>query len=130
MKKLLLFTLLLMFFSSVITLAQTSKVKNDLIGKWLFEAPFAPEGYTAGIIEVGYADKKYSASMVFNGNDSTKLAGDRVKFENDTLYFSVYIQGQDVAVKLKYEDKTKMTGKAVYSEGEVPLSLTHEMKKE
>ena len=121
--------LLLMFFSSVITSAQTSKVKKDMIGKWLFEAPYAPEGYTAGSIVVGYADKKYSAIMAFKGSDST-LAGDMVKFENDTLYFSVNVQGQDVAVKLKYDDQTKMTGKAVYSEGEVPLSLTREMKKE
>jgi hypothetical protein len=34
------------------------------------------------------------------------------------------VEGNTVAVTLKSEDQTKMSGKAVYSEGEVPLTLT------
>ena len=34
------------------------------------------------------------------------------------------MEGQDIKVMLKIENETKMSGKAVYSEGEVPLTLT------
>ena len=67
--------------------------------------------------------------MAFNGTEN-KFPGDKVKFENDTVSFNVFIEGQDVAVKLKYEDKTKMNGKAIYTKGVVPLFLTKEIKKE
>jgi hypothetical protein len=119
--------LLLISYSTVS--GQTSNEKKDLVGKWLFAAPYAPQGYTAGTIEVGYSEKKYSAIMIFSVGEN-KFIGDRVRFENDTLYFNVFIEGQDVAVKLKYEDKTKMTGKAIYTEGIVPLLLTKDLKKE
>jgi len=108
---------------------QTGIIKQDLTGKWLFQAPYAPEGYKDGTIEVGYAEKKYSATMIFSVGEN-KFIGDKVRFENDTLYFNVFIEGQDVIVKLKYDNETKMTGKAVYNEGIVPLLLTKEIKKE
>jgi hypothetical protein len=129
MKNNLLCILLIILFLPVVADAQNSKTKKDPVGKWLFEAPYAPEGYTAGTIEVGYAEKTYSASMAFKGNES-KLTGDRIKFENDTLFFNVFVEGQDVRVSLTLTDETKMSGKAVYSEGVVPLVLTREKKKE
>lgn len=121
--------LLLLLISSCIISGQTSNEKKNLVGKWLFAAPYAPQGYTAGTIEVGYSENKYSATMIFSVGEN-KFIGDKVRFENDTLYFNVFIEGQDVAVKLKYEDETKMTGKAIYTEGVVPLSLTKDMKKD
>jgi hypothetical protein len=124
------FTLLVFSFLSVIIVSgQNITKKNNPVGTWKFEAPYAPEGYTSGIIEVGFAEKKYSASMMFSGSEY-KLNGEKVKIENDTISFSVFIEGQDVAVKLKMENSSKMSGKAVYTEGEVPLALTREMKKE
>lgn len=122
MKKVILFVLFIVFSLPVVT-AQNNQKKKDPVGKWKFEAPYAPEGYTSGIIEVGFAEKKYSASMMFSGGEY-KLTGEKVKIENDTISFSVFIEGQGVAVKLKMEDSSKMLGKAVYSEGEVPLTLT------
>jgi hypothetical protein len=65
---------------------------------------------------------------MFTGNEG-KLSGEKVKFENDTLAFSVYIENENVGIKLKLNDKTKMSGKAVYSGGEVLLTLTRETKK-
>ncbi|MCX6255277.1 MAG: hypothetical protein NTV31_12470 [Bacteroidia bacterium] len=53
----------------------------------------------------------------------TKYSGDVVKIENDTLIFNVFIDDEDVVVTLKIEDSVKMSGKAVYSGGEVPLAL-------
>ena len=43
---------------------------------------------------------------------------------NDSIQFSIYLEGQDVKVMLKVESDTNLTGKAVYSEGEVPLALS------
>ena len=77
----------------------------------------------------GNSHKKYAANIVFSGSEN-KLIGDRVKFENDSLCFHAFIEGQDISVKVKCETETKMAGKAVYSEGVIPLSLTREMKKE
>ena len=118
----------LVFISSFMVQGQTTKAKKDPVGKWFFEAPSAPKGYTAGTIEIGYSDKKYPANVVFSGSEN-KFICDRVKYKNDTLHFNIFIEDENVAVKLKYEDKTKMAGKAVYSERMVPLSLIREMKK-
>jgi hypothetical protein len=114
--------LLLISFLFIITVDAQNNTKKTPVGNWKFEAPYAPEGYTSGSVVVGYAEKKYTTTMEFASGES-KLAGEKVKFLNDSLFFSVFIQGQDVAVKLKMDEGTKMTGKAVYSEGEVPLTL-------
>jgi hypothetical protein len=115
--------LLISIFFSLTVNAQNNQKKNDPVGNWKFEAPYAPEGYTSGTIIIGMADKKYSASMMFTGSDY-KLAGEKVKIENDTISFSVFVESETVAVTLKMTEAAKMTGKAVYSEGEVPLTLT------
>jgi len=100
----------------------------DPIGTWKFEAPYAPEGYTSGTIVVGMAENKYNSTMVFTGSDY-KLTGEKVKFEKDTVSFTIYIEGEDINVTLKMENGTKMAGKAVYSEGEVPLTMTKTVEK-
>jgi hypothetical protein len=121
MKKVILF-----FLSGVLSLsflnAQNSKVNKNTPGTWKFEAPYAPEGYTSGTIVVGQEDKNYTATMSFTGSEY-KLTGENVKADNDSITFSVYLEGQDIKVLLKVDDNTKMAGKAVYSEGEVPLTL-------
>jgi hypothetical protein len=118
-------TILVLFMIIGITAisAQTTKSKIDPEGTWKFEAPYAPEGYTSGTIVVGKADQKSTATMSFTGSEY-KLSGEKVTVVNDTLKFSVILEGQDIRVSLKIENGTKMTGKAVYSEGEVPLTLT------
>lgn len=114
---------LLIFFSLPFLKAQNNQVKNNPVGTWKFEAPYAPEGYTSGTIVVGLTEKKPTANMSFTGSDN-KLPGDNVKFMNDSVFFSIYLQGQDVKVFLKMENESTMSGKAVYTEGEVPLTLT------
>jgi len=42
------------------------------------------------------------------------------------LAFVVFLEGDQIAVSLKAENDAKMTGKAVYSQGEIPLTLTRE----
>jgi hypothetical protein len=103
--------------------AQDGQSKNNPVGTWKFEAPYAPEGYTSGTIVVGLTDQKHTTTMSFAGSDY-KLPGEQVKAVKDSVLFSIYLEGQDIKVMLKMESDTKMTGKAVYSEGEVPLTLT------
>lgn len=128
MKKILFLFLFALGIISVVS-AQNTKVANNPVGKWQFEAPYAPEGFTSGTVEIGYTEAKYSAIMVFTGNDY-KLPGEQVKFENEVLKFVIYVEGTDVTVTLKFDSASKMSGKAVYSEGEVPLTMTRLPKKE
>ena len=105
---------------------QNNVKKSNPVGTWKFEAPYAPEGYSSGTISVGLEEKKHTTTMSFTGNDY-KIPGEKVLVTNDSILFSVYVEGQDIKVFLKIEDETKMSGKAVYSEGEVPLTLTKEV---
>ena len=107
--------------------AQNTIHKNNPVGKWKFEAPYAPEEYSTGIIDIGLADNKYSAIIMFTGIDY-KMPGEKVKFENDTVSFGVYVEGNDVSISLKMDGNLKMVGKAVYSEGEIPLTLSREQQ--
>jgi len=117
-------TLLVISFLSVVAVSgQNSAKKTNPVGTWKFEAPYAPEGYTSGTIAVGLEEQKYSTTMVFTGSEY-KLTGEKVKVAIDSVSFSIYLEGQDIKVMLKIENEAKMSGKAVYTEGEVPLSLT------
>lgn len=118
-------TILMLFMIIGITSisAQNAKPRINPSGTWKFEAPYAPEGYTSGQIVLGKEEKKDIATMSFTGIEE-KLTGEQVKIGNDTITFSIYIQGEDIKVTLKPENENKMSGLAVYSEGEVPLTLT------
>lgn len=122
MKNRILTLLVISLFSVTFVYGQSNSKKFNPAGSWKFEAPTAPESYTSGTVIVGFVDNKYNASMLFTGSEY-KIAGDKVKFENEILSFIVYIQSQDVTVTLKKETEAKMSGKAVYSEGEVPLTM-------
>lgn len=122
MKKILPFIILLISCSLNI-IAQSANGEKNPAGQWKFEAPYAPEGFTAGTINVGYADGKYSATMAFAASGYS-LNGEKVTVRNDSLFFMVWVEGTDVNVALGMSEKNKMTGNAVYFEGSVPLSLT------
>jgi hypothetical protein len=107
-------------------LAQDANIsKKDPVGKWKFEAPTAPEGYTTGTMVFGVTEGKYSAGTIFTNFDY-KFPGEKVKYANDSVSFVINLEGEAVNVLLKMEDPIKMTGKAVYSEGTVPLTLTRQ----
>jgi hypothetical protein len=117
-------SLIIISFFLVNSLAQdTAGQKNDPIGKWKFEAATAPEGYTSGTMVFSVAENKYSAGIMFT-NFEYKFPGEKVKVEGDSVSFIVSLEGQQIDVSLKMENPSKMTGKAVYSEGNVPLVLT------
>lgn len=107
--------------------AQTVKAKHDPAGKWEFEAPTAPQGYTSGNVEVTLADNKYTGTMSFTGNDY-KIPVDIIKFENDTLKISLNVDGTDVNMKIIFDDLNKMSGVAATYDAEIPIVLTREKK--
>jgi hypothetical protein len=122
-------SLLMISLLTVCTLSgQTTGKKNNPVGKWKFEAPYAPEGFTSGTIDINLAENKYSTSISFTGSDY-KIPGDKTKVEENAVSFTVIVEGNEVAISLKTEDEKKMTGKAVYSEGEIPLTLTRDVPK-
>jgi hypothetical protein len=126
MKSKILSLLIITLFAVSNLSGQVSSTKASPVGKWKFEAPYAPEGYTTGIINVTFAENKYSAAISFTGTDYI-IPGDKAKVENDTLSFVVMVEGNEVNISIKPESGTKMTGKAVYFEGEVPLTLTKDV---
>ncbi len=96
--------------------------KKILSGKWKFEAPAAEEGYKSGTIIFSLAENKYSAGVIFT-NFEYKFPGENVKVVNDSITFVVTLDGTAVNVKLKLEDALRMSGKAFYPKGTVPVSL-------
>jgi hypothetical protein len=121
------FTYLMISLFAVCTVtAQTTAKKGNVVGKWKFEAPYAPEGYNTGSIEISFAEEKYSTAISMTGSDYT-IPGDKTKVENDTVSFTVLLDGNEIAISLKAESDVRMTGKAVYFEGEIPLTLTKEV---
>ena len=113
---------LLIIFSISTSSAQGVKGKKDPVGNWKFETTYSPEGYTSGTFTVGYTENKYSAIMVVTGSDY-QYPGENVSFQNDSLIFSLYVEGEIVKVSMKLESNEKMSGKAVYSGGEIPITL-------
>ena len=106
------------------TIAQdAAPQKKDPVGKWKFEAATAPEGYTSGTMVFSLAENKYTAGIIFT-NFEYKFPGEKVKVEGDSVSFVVSIEGQLIEISLKMENASKMTGKAVYTEGNIPLVLS------
>jgi hypothetical protein len=114
-------------FLALTASAQTASKQEKAIGRWQFEAPYAPEGFTTGIIEFALAENKYTSTISFSGNDY-KIPGDNTKIDKDKVSFTVLIEGNEVAITLTPENESKMSGKAVYFEGEIPLTLTREAR--
>ena len=125
MKTKVLSLLIISLFAVCVVSAQTDSKKINATGKWKFEAPYAPEGYNLGTIDIAASGEKYSTTITFEGSDY-KIPGENTRVEKDSVAFLVYLEGDQIAISLKAENNTKMTGKAVYSQGEIPLTLTRE----
>lgn len=108
--------------------AQTGSTSNNAVGKWKFEAPAAPEGYNTGNIIISFTENKYSSAVSMTGSDYV-IPGDKTKVENGTVSFILLLDGTEIAINLKSESNTKMTGIAIAPDGEIPLTLTKEVPK-
>ena len=127
MKRIIPFILTILICIPAIT-ANGQQTKKDPVGNWKFESPYAPEGYNTGTIQVGYTDNKLTATIGFPGSDY-KIPGEKVRFENDQLFFTVYIEGADINIVLKMESNTKMSGSASTPDGQLPVELAREEAK-
>jgi hypothetical protein len=114
--KILLFPLILLvyFIGSNSVNAQTI---NDLCGEWNAEAPQAPSGFNTSIMAI----TQDSVFTTFTG-ESYPYGSISMSFNNDTLSFE--IGGLNVLCTLKVEDKTRLSGNAVWEGGESKLILT------
>ena len=124
MKRIIPFIITILLCIPAIT-AQAQQTRNDPVGNWKFEAPYAPEGYNTGTIQIGHTENKLTANIGFPGSDY-KIPGEKVRFENDQLFLTVYIEGTDINIGLKMESNAKMSGAASTPDGQVPLTLVRE----
>jgi hypothetical protein len=90
---------------------------HDLVGEWNAEAPDAPAGFNTSIMKIT-ADSVFTT---FTG-ETYSYGSTSVNYKNDTLSF--VIGGLGVLCTLKLENKGKLSGNAVWDEGESRLFLT------
>jgi len=99
-----------------------SSALEDPAGKWNFTASSAPYGYNKGVIEINKDQDGYKTSISFDGLDYS-FDLDKVMFRENKLTCSLYLEGEDISIVLTYDAQEDiLSGKAIYSMGEVPLS--------
>lgn len=125
MKKNIAFMLTSVLILSLISLDLMSSPVKDPVGKWKFTAPGAPYGYDQGLIEISKDGDEYMATLSFAGM-SYKYSLEKIKFEEEKLSFGLYLEGEDISVLMTLGDDDKLSGKAMYSQGEIPISATRE----
>jgi hypothetical protein len=113
--KILLFSILCIGLVS--PFSATAQTTDNLLGDWNAEAPDAPREFMNSLMEI----TRDSVFTTFSGETYT-YGSTSVNFKNDTLTFVII--GLDVFCTLRPEDKTRLTGKAVWEGGESPLILT------
>ncbi len=90
---------------------------NDLCGEWNAEAPEAPPGFNTSIMTI----TQDSVFTTFTG-ETYPYGSISMSFKNDTLSFE--IGGLNVLCTLKVEEKSRLSGNAVWEGGESKLILT------
>ena len=114
--------ILILVTLACINLSAQKSIKYKPGGKWEFEAPTAPEGYTAGLVDILIANGKDSVTMSFTGKDY-KYPAEDIKFEKDSLQFFVSVDGTDITFKSRFEQLDTMSGVAFTNGGTVPFLL-------
>jgi|GEM_PF-5255051 len=115
-------TLFGLIFGLLLTSAsvQAQTAANDFIGTWEYTSQDAPYPYQQGQMTVTIEDEDISVTVVSSNEDEIEAKNAKVK--NHQLQFEVFIQGQDVAVKLKMEKENKLSGFADTADGKIALS--------
>ena len=107
---------LVLILWSISTFAQ---IKEPYIGKWRFEAPTAPDGFTNGIVTF----KKDSVVTAFPDLNYT-IQSNWIKVKSDSIIYEVFVDDEPVIFSLKMNKKPKATGNALWSGGETQIFLT------
>lgn len=110
--------MLIIIAGLTISISSNAQVRKSFMGKWSFEAPEAPDGYTYGVIEI----KKDTVNTSF-GNESYSFHSLWVKANNDSLIYNSVVDGTDVIFSLKIENESNINGNAVWSDGETRMIL-------
>ncbi len=102
-----------------------AQVNESCIGIWYFECPYAPEGFNKGTIDIRQ-DTVFTtfASMAY------KFPSSWVRENDDSLFYNVNINGDEVLYILKNSDNKMLSGEAVTSYGKSPLILTRKQNTE
>jgi hypothetical protein len=115
--------LLIVFISAALLFsfntAASSQGKTAHYGRWNFEAPSAPEGYSWGTMEFRKDTTliEFSATGYFLPSNKPEITDDSVKFQIDVGGVLVYFM-------FRIENPDKITGRAVWSDGETQMILT------
>ncbi|MCD4768912.1 MAG: hypothetical protein K8R35_01940 [Bacteroidales bacterium] len=108
-----------------VTLGAATASEFDPIGKWKFSAPDAPYPYGTGMFEVKIDGEDFGVTLSMPDVEY-KLHGESVKFEDSVLSFNLFIDGVDVFLSMKFIDKDKLSGRAVYFEGAISLTANRD----
>ena len=92
--------------------------KSGPIGTWSFQAPDAPWGYHKGDLVIDKKDGKYITAIVFD--QYNKVEGTDVVINGNKVSFNISLEGE-IVVFMGVIENDKFTGKANYSEGELPI---------
>ncbi len=118
--------LIVMILISCLSLqAQKSKGKHDPKGLWKFENTSAPGGYSTGTVEIKYAKKVYSVLFTFPSVNEAYKAED-VSFMNDSLKFSLTVQGMQMTCRSKFEQADVIAGETLVMGNAVPFLITRD----
>ena len=91
----------------------------DPVGKWDFQASDAPYGYEKGQFIITEGEESLKVKVVFN--EYSKTDGYKVKYENNKLTFTVYVEDESVYVSGNFV-KDNFKGKASTSMGDISIS--------
>ncbi len=125
MKKLIIFTIMLVLVTGSFNASAKVKVK-DVVGDWKYEVPSAPYGFEKGTLAFAKVDGKLAGNLILM--DGTKIQFEGVKLEKDVLSFNVYVEGGYVGINTKIEGET-MSGVVVSPQGDMKLTA-QKVKKE
>jgi len=120
-KALFLIVALLIGLSGIVNAQEKEKKVDpvDPIGKWDFQAADAPYGYQAGQFVITKGEEAHNVKIVFN--EYSRTDGYKVKYENNKLTFSVYVEDETVNVTGNFEKDT-FKGKASTSMGDIAVT--------
>lgn len=119
MKSLLKSAILIAFVFAVMAgSASIEAAGSKITGTWDYSAPYAPYEYSEGLISIEDNAGELEGKVSIDGYDM-KL--NKVKYEEDVLSFSLYVEGEYVSVNLTIKNDT-FSGEADTPEGIIEIT--------
>ncbi len=112
-----LFVVITILFSATIVSAQN---KNDFIGTWNYEAPYAPYGYEKGKILMSF-DKDNELIGEVEFQDGYKIKMKDIEIKENKLIFGINIDYEYIKTEVSVKEK-KMKGIVNSPNGKIELT--------